>query len=343
LPRKRRQARIPTPAWERPHGTIGRRLLGLPARAYATIAVAALVVIALGVIGYTVIAEEMADRNRPGSTAVRIDDRKFSLEYFTDRVGTFVQQNGGPGVVSQQNASLAIQAVQEQLVEEQILLRFAEEQGQSATEDDINGEIATRMSITKDDPNFATRFQEELKRSGLSEEEFREIASAAVLRTKVLEKFTSEVPANAESVHYRFIVLGGSDQALADDLRAQIEGGADFAALAAEHSIDSATKESGGDAGWAPKGVLDSALEEHLFAQEVNTVTTYPTANNIYVYQVIEKSPDRPVEEAQKTQLAEKKFTDWVTEKRDGLDIKEFDFNNVDNVNYLLDHAWASA
>ena len=29
MPRKRRQSRIPTPAWERPHGAIGSRILGL--------------------------------------------------------------------------------------------------------------------------------------------------------------------------------------------------------------------------------------------------------------------------------------------------------------------------
>jgi parvulin-like peptidyl-prolyl isomerase len=197
------------------------------------------------------------------------------------------------------------------------------------------------MGISADDPNFGTRFQEELTRSGLTEEQYREITAAAVLRRKVNEKFTAEVPANAESIHYRLIALGSGDQALADDLRAQIEGGADFAALAAERSLDTQTKENGGDAGWAPRGFLETELEDHLFAQEVNAVSTYPTANNVYVYQVTEKVPDRPVDEAQKATLAEKKYSDWATEKQDGVDIKQFDLGNSDNVAYLVDHAWA--
>jgi parvulin-like peptidyl-prolyl isomerase len=344
LPRRRRQTRIPTPAWERPHGAIGQRLLGLSAQAYAAIAVAALVVIALGVIAYAVIADEVADRNRPGSTAIRVDDREFSLEYFATRIGTFIQENGGQGTFPRDNpqlVALAIQSVENQLIEEQVLVRFAGEQGQASSEDEVNAEIATRMGINADDPSFGTRFQEELTRSGLTEEQYREVQMAAVLRRKVNEKFASEVPATAESIHYRLIALGSGDQAVADDLRAQIEGGADFAALAAERSLDTQTKENGGDAGWAPRGFLEPELEEHLFAQELNKVTTYPTANNVYVYQVLEKVPDRPIDEAQKTTLADKKFGEWVTGKQDGLDIKEFDLGNSDNVAYLIDKAWA--
>jgi parvulin-like peptidyl-prolyl isomerase len=322
-------------------------LLGLSAQAYAALAVAGLVVVALGVVTYAVIADEIADRNRPGSTAVRVDDRKFSLEYFADRVGTYIQQNGGQGRFPADNPQLvagAIQAAQEEMIGEQILVRFAGELGQATTEDEVNTEIATRMGLpSKDDATFATRFQEELTRSGLNEEQYREIASAAVLRRKVSEKFTAEVPANAESIHYRLIALGSGDQAVADDLRAQIEGGADFATLAQEKSLDTQTKENGGDAGWVPKGVLDSELEEHLFSQGVNKVTTYPTASNIYVYQVTEYSADRPVDEAVKTQLADKKFGDWLVEKRESLDIKEFDFTNADNVTYLVERAWGSA
>jgi parvulin-like peptidyl-prolyl isomerase len=344
LPRKRRQTKIPTPAWEREHGTIGRRLLGLSPQAYATIAIVGLVVVALGVVFYAIAADEIADRNRPGSTALRIDDRKHSLDYFTNRVGTYIQQNGGQGVVTWENAGVAaIQAVQEELIEEHILQRFAGEQGQATTEDEINDEIATRMNINKEDPNFGTRFQEELTRSGLKEEEYRELAAAAVLRRKVNEKITAEIPPSAESVHYRLIALEGSDQAAADALRAQIEGGADFATLAKERSADTQTKENGGDAGWVPRGALDKELEDHLFAQEVNKVTTYPTANNIFVYQVVEKAADRPIEEAQKTQLGQKKFADWVTEKRDALDIQEFDLTNTDNLIYLRDRAWATS
>ena len=345
MPRKRRQSRIPTPAWERPHGAIGSRVLGLPPRVYATLGIAGLVVLALGIIAYTVISDEIADRNRPGSTVVKIDDRKFSLDYFVSRVETYIQQNGGEGVVTPQNYQVAVGSVQGQLIEEQLLLRFAGEKGEAATDKEVNQEIATRMStaespINPDDPNFGTRFQQELNRTGLSEDEYREIATAAVLRTKVLAKFTTEVTPTAEAVHYRLIAVAG--QAEADDLAGQIEAGADFAALAKEKSLDTTTKESGGDAGWVPKGILEDAVEEHLFAQEVNKVTTYPTASNVFVFQVTEKAADHALEEPIKASLAETNFSDWITEKQEALTIKEFDLTNANNLEYLISNAWTS-
>ena len=56
-------------------------------------------------------------------------------------------------------------------------------------------------------------------------------------------------------MHYRQIQV--ADQATADDLKAQIDGGADFAALAAANSTDTATKDSGRRRGlgaaWLPQ------------------------------------------------------------------------------------------
>jgi hypothetical protein len=72
----------------------------------------------------------------------------------------------------------------------------------------------------------------------------------------------------------------------------------------------------------------------------VNKVTTYPTANNVYIYKVTEKSPDRPVDDEQKATLADKKYAEWAQGKRDSLTIKEFDQNNGDNVVYLIKRVW---
>jgi parvulin-like peptidyl-prolyl isomerase len=341
LSKKRRQSKIPTPAWEREHGRIGGTLAGRSSQFYLTAGIIALVVLALGIVAYAVISDEIADANRPGSTALQVGDRDFSLEYFTNRVNQYVQQNGGPGVIGIEQATTAIDGTEAQIVEEQLLLQYAQEKEISATDDEINDEIATRMGITKDDPAFATRVQEELDRSGMSEEEFREVARGAVLRRKLIEKYTSEVPANAEQIHYRQILV--ETQAEADEIRSQIEAGADFAALAKERSLDTSNKENGGDAGWAPRGVGDKGVEDHLFAQEINKVTTYPVPGNVYVFQVIERSPDRALDEEQKTFLAEKNYGTWLEEKQGGVTVEEFDFSNADNSKYLADRVWPAA
>ena len=49
--------------------------------------------------------------------------------------------------------------------------------------------------------------------------------------------------------------------------------GADFAALAKEHSDDPGSKNAGGDLGWIEKGLFDPAFETALYAMEANTIS----------------------------------------------------------------------
>ncbi len=335
MPRKRRRGKIPAPAWERHHSAIGRQLLGRSAQFYATVGVVLLTFAALGVIGYAIAADRIAAHNRPGSTAVRVADKEYTVSYLTTRVKSAVQQSGS--AASQLQPQTIIAAMIQQIEEEGVVLKFASDEGQSATEDDVNTEIATRIGTKKDDASFQSRFQEELAKSGLTEDQYREMATASVLRTKLVDKFTAAAPATAESIHYRRIFV--ADQTQADDLRKQIENGADFAQLAKDKSQDTGTKSQGGDAGWVPRGVLDKGVEDYLFAQDINKVTTYPTQSGVFIYQVLEKQADRQVEDSQKSSLGQKKYRDWRTGKQSGLDVQDFVLNDQDNYNYVKDHA----
>lgn len=340
MPRKRRQGKIPTPAWEQHHSVLTRSFLGRSPKFYGLVGAVLLVVAAFGVIGYAVASDYFADKNRPNSTAVRVDDVKYNLKYFTSRVTSLVQASGGPGAAQPQTV---IPQMIQQIVEEEIMRRFGNEQGAAASEDEINADIATRMGLAggKDDPNFQTRFQEELARSGISESHYRDLSASSVIRKKILDKFTSEVPASAESIRYRQIVV--RDQAEADDIKSQIEGGADFAALAQEKSLDSTTKSAGGEVGWVPRGILDTKVEEQIFGQELNVITTYVTEAGAYVYQVEEKQADRALEETHKSVLSQKKLQDWVEEKKGGLTVEEFVTTSADNFQYIYERAFPQA
>ncbi len=62
--------------------------------------------------------------------------------------------------------------------------------------------------------------------------------------------------------------------AKAEALLAQARAeGADFAALAREHTQDLGSREKGGDLGWLGRGVTDPAFEEVLFEMEAGTVS----------------------------------------------------------------------
>ena len=337
MPKRRRRSSVPVPVWKRDRGAIGRRIAGGSPRFYATAGVVGLVVVAVGIVAFAFLNNYLEDRNRPGSTAVKVEDTNYTVRYFTERLNHFIQQSGGSGSVFGQQPQAALSLVADELIDEALLLRFAADQGQSATDDEVKAEIAKLLTLTgPDDPTFDTRLQEELSRTGFTDPQYRDMARAAVLKRKVEEKFTAEVPAVAESIHYRQIILDTTDLTEGDALVRQIEGGTDFAQVAAEKSTDTAAKETGGEVGWAPRGSLDKGLEDALFALEPGKLTVYPTGQSVYVYQVLEKQPERPVEEGQKSTISQNKFRSWLDEKRasvtiiNDMDLADGDFDKID-------------
>jgi parvulin-like peptidyl-prolyl isomerase len=321
VPKRRRRSRVPTPAWERERGALGSRVLGRSPQFYATVGVVLVVVVALGLVLYAFGSAWLDDRNRPGSTAIQVGDTKYSVRDYSERLRQYIEQIGGAESQLAQNPTIAMQIVSEEIEEEAIVLGSAQELGLTATDEEVKAEIAQMLTLSgPDDPSFDSRLQEELTKTNVSEAQYRERARAAVLKRKAQEKFTAEVQATAESIHYREILL--KTQAEADAALAQIQGGADFAQVAAEKSTDTGAKENGGDKGWVPRGYLDAAREEKVFALEPGGLTTFESNGQFFVYQLLEKQADRPVEEAQKTTIADNSYRKWLEGKRAVLAIQ---------------------
>ena len=80
----------------------------------------------------------------------------------------------------------------------------------------------------------------------------------------------SEVVSAANDVERRarHILISSSDQALAKavDLKQQLDNGSDFADLARQYSDDIASRETGGDLGFAPKGTFAPELRPRLMS-----------------------------------------------------------------------------
>jgi peptidyl-prolyl cis-trans isomerase D len=87
-----------------------------------------------------------------------------------------------------------------------------------------------------------------------------------------------------------------------DALRARIEGGEDFAAVAKEASDDTATRESGGDLGFVTRGSVVKPLEDAAFAQAPGALgEPIESPQGWHLLRVEEHRPARvvPFEEAQ--------------------------------------------
>lgn len=77
-------------------------------------------------------------------------------------------------------------------------------------------------------------------------------------------------PGSQDVVCARHILV--EDETMANDLLGQLQGGADFAALATEHSTDTGSGAQGGDLGCAPSSRYVSAFAEAVDAAPLNEV-----------------------------------------------------------------------
>ena len=96
----------------------------------------------------------------------------------------------------------------------------------------------------------------------------------------------------------RHILISSADDALAkaNELKQQLDGGAAFADLAKQYSDDIASRDTGGDLGFAPKGTFDPAFEKALDELSVNTVSQ--PIETQYGYHLIEllETRARPID-----------------------------------------------
>lgn len=91
----------------------------------------------------------------------------------------------------------------------------------------------------------------------------RDIVRTQLVTRKLLDKhFEQTVPRLAEQRHIMAMFLEGENQA--DEIRARIVAGEDFAELAAELSLDGFSKDNQGDLGWHPEDILVELLASSI-------------------------------------------------------------------------------
>jgi len=168
------------------------------------------------------------------------------------------------------------------------------------------------------------RFLTELKASvGFSEGDLRRVIADSLLRDKLSQAIAAQVPNVGEQVHARHILVDMEDEA--KQVLQRLEQGEDFAALAAELSIDPGSKEKGGDLGWFPRGVMDPNFEKAAFELAPGELSA-PVQSQFgwHVIQVLERDPARPLSPDQWEQQKSNAFTKWLTDTAAQSNIQRF-------------------
>ena len=274
-----------------------------------------LLVVLGGMIGFAFFQDYYEEHVQlPNSKAIQVGDTTLDVDYFAHRLKLLLTSIN----ISDTSQAQMLIATEISLLEREELLRQRApvDLGVSVSPEEIELEIGDRLGLTESNPEaLANAYEPELKKSGLSDEEYRRMVEADLLSTKVQEVFSLSVPQTMEQVRMRQIQVGTEDEALS--VVERLNGGEDFGALAQALSLDSYTKDKGGERGWVARDELDLSYAGKVLALEVGIPSQpIPGPGGYFIFEVEEKEPEREVTPEQKSTISSSYFSHWVDEQR---------------------------
>lgn len=187
----------------------------------------------------------------------------------------------------------------DQLIQIELIMRAASDEGISADEAVVTEQIE-RIKATQANGDDA-QFEAFLKAQNISgvDELRRLLERNQVIETMILR----HTP--LEQVRARHILIATdtlTDTAAVEAARAEAEGlmarldqGADFAALAAEHSDDEGSRINGGDLGWAPRGLFVEAFDQAVFSMARGERRLVQSQFGWHIIEVVDPPEVRPL------------------------------------------------
>jgi parvulin-like peptidyl-prolyl isomerase len=166
-------------------------------------------------------------------------------------------------------------------------------------------------------------FDEWLAVTGQTRDDYKGMLRQSMLAQRAMEAVTADVPAEAEQVHARHIVV--DSQEAGNEVLALLQGGADFVNVAREHSLDVATRDNGGDLGWFPRGLVAPELENAAFALQPGQVSDLiPLGEDYHIVQVVEREEARALSPEMQMDLQRVAFEQWLDDLRAAAQIERF-------------------
>ena len=167
-------------------------------------------------------------------------------------------------------------------------------------------------------------FAEWLTNEKMSLEEMRERLRDEMIATQMANLIAASVPTHTEHVHARHILVSTEEEAR--QILSQIQAGGDFVALARTYSQDVSTRDTGGDLGFFPQGVLTSwEVAEAAFALQPGQVSDVIQSNlGYHIVQVVERNSDMEIAPENLRLLRDKVVREWLEELRATAEIQRF-------------------
>jgi peptidyl-prolyl cis-trans isomerase D len=163
---------------------------------------------------------------------------------------------------------------------------------------------------------------------GLTEAQIRQLYEYNILRLKLFDIVTADVPRSQDQVWARHILV--ADEATANNVRQRLLNGEDFTKVASEVSIDTGTKNKSGDLGWFGKGAMVPEFEAAAFSQKVGEISQ--PVKSQFGYHIIQvlAHEEVPLDATGYNQAKQTAFNAWLTQAR--TEYKVVKYNNWQNV-----------
>ncbi len=170
-----------------------------------------------------------------------------------------------------------------------------------------------------DRADFASKYANFLKLTGLSKDAFERIVEARIIQQRLQQQFRDSLGASGPQIRLSRIRV--NDFALAQVIRQQIADGGDFVKLHDQHS-QGQEPGPGGDIGWTPPSVLPAAAQDAVRDLKVGDLSQVVNGGSYFdIYQVTDSASDRAYDDTMKQQLVSQQVKDWLNVEQARLTI----------------------
>jgi parvulin-like peptidyl-prolyl isomerase len=237
-----------------------------------------------------------------------------------EQVEAFFEQEGLDAESEEglERLAQARRQVLEQMIDQELIRQAAAEMGISISDEELESSIAGIVEQSGGEDGF----YQSLEASGTTYDDFRQMLLDQLLSEAVYSSVTASIDSVAEQVHARHILLPTRE--MAEEVLARLQAGEDFAYLAREYSEDISSRETGGDMGFFPRGVMPAEVEEVAFGLEVGDMSGIVESQfGFHVLQVLERD-EREISVEVFESLRQQTFMQWLEDQRESATIERF-------------------
>ena len=316
--------------------------------------VSLLVVVLLVFVAACSPAEPVANVESPSKKVAIFEGGEVTLGELQE----FAQQSGAGELSPESPQYEAIVAqLMPQLVEIEIAEAYAQEQGITVSEGEVNEEIevlkdqiAQQAQAQGQEVDREEAFEGALQQAGLTESQLRQQLREQLPVQEVQERVTGGAGPSQEEVERfyeenkaaqftspetrcaRHILFNKDQREQAEEVKGRLQDGGDFAQLAQEFSQDPGSAENGGDLGCLGRGETVPDFEEAVFgAEQGEIVGPVETEFGYHAIEVtdIREEATQPLSEVEAqirdqltTEAQTEEFTAWLQRQKEQRNVK---------------------